>query len=280
MRFRSGDGAAKVRVSEHSSGISRIGSIAVVTAALMVVSACSLVPNVPPQIPDSYVPQTEPSPLEETQGNLTPYGFSEAQRMAVRVRNVTCTGITRGTGFALDSRTLITNRHVVEGARELQLSTYDGRDVSVTSSSVAAIADLALVRTNEDLDAFPVTADEDPAIDESLTVVGYPHGGALTVTSGEVLKYTKDPLNENLGKVIFSSAEVEHGSSGSAVLDSEGRLVGVVYAKNSSNASYIIPVSTLQKILTQDQGFEAQSNSTCARDSDAEGSAAESPPGK
>lgn len=248
----------------------RIAFTAALSLFVLGVSACALVPGLPPALPETYIPAVEQTQEHTAQGNLTPYGFSEAQRMAVRVRNVTCTGITRGTGFALDSRTLVTNRHVVEGAKELQLSTYDGRDVSVTSSSVAALADLALVRTNEDLEAFPVTADADPEVDEPLTVVGYPRGGALTVTSGEVLKYTSDPLNENLGKVMFSSAEVEHGSSGSAVLDSEGRLVGVVYAKNSSGSSYIIPISTLRDILTQDQGFEAQSHSTCAKESDSD----------
>lgn len=238
-----------------------------VALLVLIPGGCGAIPDLPPEVPDSYVPSAPVTTPNTEVGNLTPYGFSEAQRMAVRVRNVTCTGVTRGTGFALNARTLITNRHVVEGARELQLNTYDGRDVSVTSSEIAGIADLALVRTNEDLEAFPVTADTDPKAGEELTVVGYPNGGALTVTSGEIVRYTHDPLNQNLGDVIFSDAAVEHGSSGSAVLDTDGRLVGVVYAKNAAGSSYIIPVSTLKKILAQDEGFEKQENSTCASDS-------------
>ncbi len=231
----------------------------------LVLSGCGVVPDFPPPIPDSYVPTVAVSAEEAVQGNLSSYGFSEAQRMAVRVRNVSCTGVTRGTGFALDSRTLITNKHVVEGTTLLQLNTYDGRDVSVTNSSLAPLADLALVRTTEDLDAYPVLADADPEEGEPITVVGYPNGGELTVTSGTVIRYTNDPINQNLGEVIYSDAEVEHGSSGSAVLDSEGRLIGVVYAKNTSGASYIIPVSTLKKILAaDDEGFTAQENVSCA----------------
>lgn len=237
-------------------------------AALFLVGACascSVLPSTPPSLPDSYIPALTSENRAAPQGNLTPYGFSEAQRMAVRVRNVSCTSVTRGTGFAIDAHTLITNRHVVEGTAQLQLNTYDGKDVSVTNSSVAGIADLALVRTTEELEAFPVLADDDPKPGDHLTVVGYPNGGKLTVTSGEAIKYTKDPLNENLGEVLYSSAEVEHGSSGSAVLDDEGRLVGVVYAKNAVGESYIIPVSTLLDILGQDEGFEEQSTATCQR---------------
>ncbi|WP_435299906.1 S1 family peptidase [Timonella sp. A28] len=227
-------------------------------------AACGAVPAMPPSARTDYIPaDAEPATIEEAQGNLTKYGFSEAQRMAVRVRNVGCSSVTRGTGFAIDSRTLITNKHVVAGTEQLQLNSFDGRDIAVTNSSVAAIADLALVRTEEDLDAFPVVAEKDPKIGDSLTIVGYPNGGALTVTSGVALEYTEDPLNENLGEVLLSDAPVEFGSSGSAVLDDEGRLVGVVYAKNSQNHSYIIPLSTLEDILTQDKGFQPQKAATC-----------------
>ncbi len=79
-----------------------------------------------------------------------------------------------------------------------------------------------------------------------MTVVGYPEGGRLTVTSGTVIGGTTDPLNENLGEVLVTDAAVEPGSSGSAVLDAGGRVVGVVYAKNTLDQSFIVPVSTLR----------------------------------
>ncbi len=239
-----------------------LGTVALSTLML---SGCGIVPPLPPSVPENYVPSVAKTTDSAKQGKLTAYGFSEAQRMAVRVRNVGCTTVTRGTGFAIDERTLITNRHVVEGTTTLQLSTYDGRDVDVTNSSVAAFADLALVRTKEDLDAFPILAANDPQPGDQLTIVGYPNGGALTVTSGEALYYQQDPLEENLGEVLVSDAEVERGSSGSAVLDSEGRLVGVVYAKSNTGHSFIIPVSSLLTILAGAEGFNAQKTTTCNR---------------
>lgn len=68
---------------------------------------------------------------------------------------------------------------------------------------------------------------------------------------------TTDPLNENFGQVLVTDAQVEPGSSGSAVLDAEGRVVGVVYAKNASDQSFFVPVSTLGSLLADDGSFTA-----------------------
>ncbi|XBH22582.1 serine protease [Jonesiaceae bacterium BS-20] len=229
--------------------------------ALLFVTACGIVPDFPEPIPD-YVPALPEA--EPAHGSLTKYGFSEAQRIAVRVRNISCTDVIRGTGFAIDDRTLVTNKHVVEGTNKLQLSTYDGRDVDVTSSATAGIADLAIVRTTEDLETFPTIAEDDPEIGDLISIVGFPKGGELTVSQGMVLQYTEDPLNENLGKVILTDATVEPGSSGSAALDEEGRVIGVVYAKSNSGYTYIIPVSMLTGLLDDEASFVPQTESTCS----------------
>lgn len=186
---------------------------------------------------------------------LSPDGFDTVQRMAVRIRNVGCGSLSTGSGFAIDPVTLITNEHVVADSADLQVSTYDGRDIAVTAASTATLADLALVRTAEELPSYPQLADADPQPGDPVTVVGYPHGGRLTVTSGQVIGTTTDPLNANLGEVLVTDAEVEPGSSGSAVLDSRSRVVGVVYAKSASGQSYIVPVSTLRSLLADTAAF-------------------------
>lgn len=226
--------------------------LAVVGALSAPLTGCSDFPTRPPAPRTSFVPD-EP-PLEKPTG-LTPDGFDAVQRMAVRIRNVGCGSLSTGSGFAIDATTLITNRHVVTDSAELQVSTYDGRDIDVTASSTAAIADLALVRTAEDLPSYPQLAQTDPVRGDMVTVVGYPQGGSLTVTQGQVIGATTDPLNANLGEVLVTDAPVEPGSSGSAVLDAQGRIVGVVYAKNASGQSYIVPVSTLTAVLADTAAF-------------------------
>ena len=235
----------------------------VATSILLSLSACAMVPSLPEPMPDTVIPAQGVGTVPDDIGNLSPDGFDAAQRMAVRIRNVGCDGVVRGTGFAIDARTLITNRHVVDSNKNLQLSTYDGRDVQVETSSTAELADLAVVRTVEDLDAYPQLASTDPKPGDAVTVIGYPNGGALTVTKGTVIEYTSDPLNANLGQVLLTDASVEPGSSGSAALDADGQVIGIVYAKSSNGYSYLVPVSTLQDLLADDSGFAEQAEPVC-----------------
>lgn len=233
-------------------------TVAALATLALVLGGCSVVeqvPRMPGPAVTGFVPSEAASPTPSGTGNLSPDGFEQAQRMAVRVRNVGCSSLSTGSGFAIDATTLITNRHVVADSAELQVSTYDGRDIAVTASSTAALADLAVVRTAAELPSFPELAQADPVIGDAVTVVGYPEGGVLTLTTGEVIGTTRDPLNENLGEVLVADAPVEPGSSGSAVLDADGRVVGVVYAKNAADQSYIVPVSTLRTLLADDGAF-------------------------
>ena len=218
-------------------------------------SGCALVPAMPGPPPTDLVPSDAPLPTPTATGHLSPDGFDAAQRMAVRIRNVGCDAVSTGSGFAIADTALITNRHVVADSAKLQLSTYDGRDLAATTASTADLADLAIVRTVDVLPAVPQLAPTDPAPGDTITVVGYPEGGRLTVTRGTVIGGTTDPLNENLGEVLVTDAKVERGSSGSAVLDAQGRVVGVVYAKNSVDQSFIVPVSTLRAMLDDSAAF-------------------------
>ncbi|NMR20583.1 serine protease [Cellulomonas fimi] len=239
----------------RTSGPRRARTAAVVLTAVLGVSGCGALPELPGPAPTDLVPSEVPRAVPTATGNLSPDGFDAAQRMAVRIRNVGCRSLSTGSGFAIDATTLITNRHVVADSADLQLSTYDGRDIGATAASTAALADLAIVRTVDELPAFPELAEADPASGDTVTIVGYPLGGRLTVTSGRVMGVTTDPLNENLGEVLVTDAPVEPGSSGSAVLDADGRVIGVVYAKNAAGMSFIVPVSTLRQMLADEGAF-------------------------
>lgn len=246
--------------AETAAGRSRRAAAAVLAAVLLagcaaVEGALAEVPQMPGPRATDLVPSQAPLRAPAGSGLLSPDGFDAVERMAVRIRNVGCGTLTTGSGFAIDATVLITNRHVVEQSDEVQVSTYDGRDIDVATASTAALADLAIVRTVDALPSYPVLADADPARGDAVTVVGYPQGGALTVTSGTVIGETTDPINENLGEVLVTDAPVDPGSSGSAALDEDGRVIGVVYAKNAAGQSFLVPVSTLRRLLADTASF-------------------------
>jgi S1-C subfamily serine protease len=218
-------------------------------------AGCGVLPPLPEPVPIDIVPTVAPSLAPEGAENLSPDGFDAVERMAVRIRNVGCTALSTGSGFAIDEHTLITNKHVVADSAELEVSTYDGRDIAVDTASTAALADLAVVRTEDSLPSYPDLAEGDPVAGDPVTVVGYPEGGALTVTTGTVIGTAHDPLNANLGEVLITDAPVEPGSSGSAALDEEGHVIGVVYAKTADGQSLLVPLSTLQQMLDDDASF-------------------------
>lgn len=231
----------------------------VVLCALFAVTAtgCGVLPPLPQPVPSDIVPSRavnlEPAPGSDS---LSPDGFDAVQRMAVRIRNVGCDELSTGSGFAIDEHTLITNKHVVADSSNLQVNTYDGRDIDVGTAATADLADLAIVRTRDPLPSYPALAESDPQQGDAVTVVGYPDGGELTISTGEVIGSTRDPLNANLGEVLVTDAKVEPGSSGSAALDSDGAVIGVVYAKTADDNSLLVPISTVLDMLANRDRFQ------------------------
>lgn len=226
--------------------------LALATASAVFLTGCATLPATPGPMPSDWVPEPTATPMASTVG-LSPDGFTAAQRMTVRVRNIGCGFVKTGTGFALDAFTLVTNRHVINDSQDIQVSTHDGRLIQATAASSTTVADIAIITTTEPLGgAYAARADDDPEAGDVITVVGYPNGGKLTTVSGVVLGQTADPLGSAVDMVLATTAAVEPGSSGSPVLNDEGRVVGVVYAKNpDSNQSFIVPVSVLNTLLAQ-----------------------------
>lgn len=227
-----------------------------VVAAIFSISACSYLPPMPDPLGPTPSGTSTAHHVETSTGSDSPDGFQTNTRIAVRVRNVGCQSLSTGSGFALDENTLVTNRHVIEDSAELQLETYDGRDVAVAASSMASFSDLALVTTVDPLPQIAPIAKTDAAIGDLITIIGYPGGGALTKSTGKIMSAEDDPLEMNLGEVFYTSAAVEPGSSGSAVLNTDDELVGVVYAKSGSG-SLFVPVSTLRELLESNENQES-----------------------
>lgn len=174
----------------------------------------------------------------------------KAEEMVVRVRNVSCEGIATGSGFALDAHTLLTNRHVLAGASQLEVSTWDGHDFEVSTAAVGALVDLGIASVDGTLPRA-ASAYAQPVTGEAITVVGFPLGGPLTFSPGRVVGFTDGSGLGIPGQVMRLTANVEPGNSGGPVLDAHGRVVGIVYAiELATGYGLAIPLDTLRTLVT------------------------------
>lgn len=134
-----------------------------------------------------------------------------------------------GSGFFVDKGgILITNYHVLDGAYAANVTTYDGREYPIQGVlAYSKTADLIKVTLNipeKSVHKVEVTPDV-PEIAERILVVGSPLGLDQTVSVGIVSAVREFP---NVGKIFQMSAPASRGSSGSPVINMDGKVIGVV----------------------------------------------------
>jgi S1-C subfamily serine protease len=246
--------------------VRRLAIVALLAAALVAAAAAVLGTGLTPP------PQDTPLPVVKTVAPGVLVGAPQrlardsatraAQQLTLRVRNISCAGVATGSGFALDEHTIITNRHVVEGAAALELNAWDGAsiDADVDQASTARLVDIAATRVEQPL---PTVAElgPDPEPNQRVTAVGYPLGGPLTASPGRVVRVLDgNSLPAGFafdGQVLEVSAKIKQGNSGGPLLDRRGRVVGVVFAgrpgatlEDFMQAAYAIPISSMEKLLS------------------------------
>ncbi|HEY3366675.1 MAG TPA: trypsin-like peptidase domain-containing protein [Symbiobacteriaceae bacterium] len=147
-----------------------------------------------------------------------------------------------GSGVLLDKHTVITNAHVVGENPRPVLTFADG--VSRGGRVVAAdqLYDLALVETDSPVDFAVTMAPEDEIVPGKLVVaIGNPYGFGWTVTTGVISAV--DRLLGHLDGLIQTDAAINPGNSGGALVDLQGRLVGIptMVLAQGQNIGFAIP---------------------------------------
>lgn len=170
--------------------------------------------------------------------------------VAITVRSAGGTG--QGSGVVIDdSGHVLTNNHVVGGARQLTVTTADGRTYDATVAGTDPATDLAVVTiTNppRDLPKIAVGDSTKLAVGDPVMAVGNPLGLAGTVTTGIVSALNRPVSTQAEGSpgpfggsrsepvvtnAIQTSAAINPGNSGGALVNGSGELVGI----NSSIAT-------------------------------------------
>ncbi len=124
---------------------------------------------------------------------------------------------------------LVTALHVVARAVEITVRLADGRLRPARLAGRDPATDLALLEIDEDLPVLPIGPE--PALGAPVCAIGNQFGLGLSVTCGVVSATRRSGVGFNpIEDFIQTDAAVNPGGSGGALLDGQGRLVGLVSA--------------------------------------------------
>lgn len=189
----------------------------------------------------SGVVQNDPTSREEMQP------VEQAKKSVVVIEVSTKTGGGTGTGIVLNANGYIaTNHHVVADAIAIRVTFSDGTSADAELVGSSEMDDLAVIRVQaaevaaQLVPAVFVEDSDDCYVGQTVYAIGTPAGAefAFTTTRGiisyvnrEVRQYNSDGTMAKKLRTIQTDAKVNPGNSGGPLVDTEGRVVGIVSMK-------------------------------------------------
>ena len=154
---------------------------------------------------------------------------------------------------------VLTNNHVVNGADVIKVTLADGRELTAKVIGTDPLSDLAVVKVDaKDLPAITFTDSDKIEVGDRVLAIGNPFGVGQTVTSGMVsgLGRNQDELGLAYQDFIQTDAAINPGNSGGALVDVQGRLIGVNTAilsrsGGSQGIGFAIPSNLARNVMEQ-----------------------------
>jgi serine protease DegQ len=172
-----------------------------------------------------------------------------------QVRNETQVGL--GSGVIVSPNGyILTNNHVIEGADDIEVILIDSRKAKAKVIGTDPETDLAILKI--ELAKLPVIvlgSSESIEIGDQVLAIGNPFGVGQTVTGGIISALGRSQLGINVFEnFIQTDAAINPGNSGGALVDTQGRLLGIntaIYSRSggSMGIGFAIPVSTARQVL-------------------------------
>ncbi len=168
-----------------------------------------------------------------------------------------------GSGIVLDGQGhILTNFHVVDGAREIQVTLHDGSAHEARVVGVDPATDVAVLRIEPPATPLQPAAfgnSHDLRVGQRVFAIGNPFGLERTLTTGIISSLNRSlptKTGRTIKSIIQTDAAINPGNSGGPLLDSRGRLIGMTTAiasrtGQSSGVGFAIPVGTLKRIVPQ-----------------------------
>ncbi|WP_194908495.1 MarP family serine protease [Catenulispora rubra] len=188
------------------------------------------------------VPAPDPALL-----NSPVIGTDRASIVKIRGQAPSCGKDIEGSGFVYAPGKVMTNAHVVGGTRSLVVRQSNGRQYAATVVLFDPKRDIAVLDVPS-LKASPLNFDLNGKANDSSLVVGYPEDGPFTVDAARIREQITATgadiySNGNVRRQVFALyAQVQQGNSGGPLLSTDGKVLGVVFAKSleDKNTGYAL----------------------------------------
>lgn len=154
--------------------------------------------------------------------------------------------VATGSGFcAYRENWIVTNYHVIEGAKAIQIITDERKSIDVDNIVFFnSERDLAVLSIDGKLNPLKIGNSKDIKTKDNITTIGSPKGELNTVSEGII-------SNVDNKEEIRISAPISHGSSGGVLLDSRNEVIGITSAgyDDAQNLNFAINVSVLDALF-------------------------------
>lgn len=180
--------------------------------------------------------------------------------------SVPAVGNGSGVAFRQDGETtyIITNNHVVEGAKRITVRDPEGRSVDAKIVGLDPESDVAVISIKGRIPVVEVGDSEALNVGQTVVAIGSPFGLEHSVTSGVISALGRslpDFTGESssaypLVDVIQTDAAINPGNSGGALVDRVGKLIGIntaIYSGTgaSGGIGFAIPSDTVVRVAEQ-----------------------------
>lgn len=155
---------------------------------------------------------------------------------------------------------IVTNDHVIEQAKRLRVTLYDGRKFDATIVGTDPDTDVAVIKIDgEELPVIPFGSSDDLRLGEWVLAIGYPMELQTTVTAGIVSAKARHlgagTTRTSIESFIQTDAAVNPGNSGGALVNTRGELVGINTLIKTSTGSFVgysfaVPETIVEKVAT------------------------------
>jgi S1-C subfamily serine protease len=167
-----------------------------------------------------------------------------------------------GSGFLIDNDGhILTNAHVVEGAKHVDVQLGDGDSQSAQIVGADPSSDIALLKVDDTKGAQPLELGESDKVQvgDPVVAIGNPFGLDRTVTSGIVSALQRQiqaPNGFSISDVIQTDAAINPGNSGGPLIDGDGKVIGInsqIESQSGGNegVGFAVPIKTAADVISQ-----------------------------